>query len=147
MKYRVALQFAKVTELLSAPTLPDYSKVLILDKELRLIEGDTPSWLHLPHAAVDSEQESESRMTPQRHQAVLLIHKGLLGESELDNANDSPTPSVVLPSYHRRSGTDSLPFCNIVYRLCALSEETYRDPAVDPGKVPNSSIWMVVLPL
>ena len=83
-KYRLAVLYCEIANILAFPTLPEYTVVMRLDAELRGIEATAPAWLRWANVGTVGkgvEEEIKARMIPQQHQAALLLHKAVLGES------------------------------------------------------------------
>lgn len=76
LKFDLGLLFGKVADLLAAPDLPPYEKVLQLDQELRAREACAPPWLRLGSGA---PPHADATTVPQKHMVSLLLHKALLG--------------------------------------------------------------------
>lgn len=84
LKYQLAVRFSKVADILAASQLPEYPVVMDLDRDMRAVVADAPSWLHWrENHDVEEEKhmtdDARSRRIPQRHMAALLLHKGVLG--------------------------------------------------------------------
>ncbi|POY70520.1 hypothetical protein BMF94_6434 [Rhodotorula taiwanensis] len=77
-KYRLALGFGKISDVLATPDLPDYAVVLQLDRELKASEASAPGWLRSAEFPPAQIHDLPEKIVAQKHMLNLLLHKGLL---------------------------------------------------------------------